>query len=196
MQRGNDITGILLAGGKSSRMGREKGLIRLGKGYLYQYPLKVLEHFCNEILISTCNKLNIRENYQQICDEVPGRGPAGGISTCLQKSSSELNIILSYDLPFVDIRLVRFLIDSMEDYDVVVPTAIPGKVEPLCGIYRKQVGDTMKELIASGEYAVHKVFQKVKTRIIAIDDSFSFYHSRLFLNINSEEDLSDLSGDF
>jgi len=69
------ITGILLAGGMSSRMGREKGRIKLGNRYLYEYPLQILETCCDEILISTC----------------------------LKHSSNELNVVLSYDMPAVSL---------------------------------------------------------------------------------------------
>jgi molybdopterin-guanine dinucleotide biosynthesis protein A len=96
------ITGILLAGGQSSRMGHDKGMIRLGKFLMYQYPLKVLESLCDEILISTCKPLEIEEDYEQVCDKITGIGPIGGVVTCLEKSANELNIILSYDLPLVN----------------------------------------------------------------------------------------------
>ena len=97
-----NITGILLAGGQSRRMGRDKGMIRIGKFLMYQYPLKVLESLCDEILISTCNPMEIEEDYEQVCDNIPGIGPIGGVATCLEKSSNDLNIILSYDLPLVN----------------------------------------------------------------------------------------------
>jgi molybdenum cofactor guanylyltransferase len=100
----------LLAGGQSSRMGRDKGMIRIGKFLMYQYPLKVLESLCDEILISTCNPMEIKEDYEQVCDEIPGIGPIGGVVTCLKKSSNDLNIILSYDLPLVNRELFAELL--------------------------------------------------------------------------------------
>jgi molybdopterin-guanine dinucleotide biosynthesis protein A len=99
------ITGILLAGGQSSRMGQDKGMIRLGKFLMYQYPLRILESLCDEILISTCKPMNIKEDYEQVCDKIPGIGPIGGTVTCLEKSSNDLNIILSYDLPLINREL-------------------------------------------------------------------------------------------
>jgi molybdopterin-guanine dinucleotide biosynthesis protein A len=110
-----NITGILLAGGQSSRMGRDKGMIRIGKFLMYQYPLKVLESLCDEILISTCNPMEIEEDYEQVCDEIPGIGPIGGVVTCLEKSSNDLNIILSYDLPLVNRDLFTELLKYSGD---------------------------------------------------------------------------------
>lgn len=105
-----NITGILLAGGQSSRMGRDKGMIRIGKLLMYQYPLRVLEALCDEILISTCNPMETEEDYEQVCDKIPGIGPIGGVVTCLEKSSNDLNIVLSYDLPLVNRELFTELL--------------------------------------------------------------------------------------
>jgi molybdopterin-guanine dinucleotide biosynthesis protein A len=106
------ITGILLAGGQSRRMGCDKGMIRLGEFQMYQYPLKVLESLCSEILISTCKPMKIEEDYEQLRDKIPGIGPIGGTIACLEKSSNDLNIILSYDLPLVNrelfIKLLKY----------------------------------------------------------------------------------------
>ena len=95
----NKITGILLAGGMSHRMGKEKGFIRIGPKYLYQYALQVLDNLCDEVLISTCKEGLFLEKYPLVCDEIPGIGPMGGINTCLKQSSNEINVVLSYDMP-------------------------------------------------------------------------------------------------
>jgi molybdopterin-guanine dinucleotide biosynthesis protein A len=106
------ISGILLAGGRSTRMGRNKGMIRIGDLLMYQYPLRILESLCDEILISTCQPLTIEEDHEQVCDEVPGTGPAGGIMTCLQRSSHDLNIVVSYDMPLLHADLFRLLLEN------------------------------------------------------------------------------------
>lgn len=189
------ITGILLAGGKSSRMGREKGFIMLGEKMLYQYPLRVLESLCDEILISTCKKMKIEEKHKQVCDDIPGLGPIGGISTCLKKSSSNVNIILSYDLPMVKKELLEELLRSNTRHDVVLPAMKPGQIEPLCGIYKKEVGAVMQDQISKGIYAVHKVLPLLQSKIIQITPGMPFYHPDLFRNINAETDLKNLPPD-
>lgn len=91
-------------------MGRDKGMIRIGKLLMYQYPLRVLESLCDEILISTCKPMEIEEDYEQVCDNIPGIGPIGGVVTCLEKSSNDLNIVVSYDLPLVNRELFTELL--------------------------------------------------------------------------------------
>jgi molybdopterin-guanine dinucleotide biosynthesis protein A len=102
------ITGILLAGGMSRRFGQDKGKIKIGDRYLYRYALDTLEQVCDEILISTCNELYDWGNYTSVCDEIPGIGPMGGIFTCLKQSGSEINIVLSCDLPLVHKELLSY----------------------------------------------------------------------------------------
>ena len=192
-QAGKKITGILLSGGKSSRMRKEKGNIRIGKQMMYQYPLGILESLCDEILISTCGQNYFEENHEQICDEIPDIGPIGGIYTCLKRSSYELNIILSYDLPLLNEELLRKLLIHAVKYDVVLPAMIADRPEPLCGIYNKRIINVLRDQIDKKIYAVHKVLPFVNSNTILLNNAMSFYHPDLFLNINGEEDLDQLS---
>jgi molybdopterin-guanine dinucleotide biosynthesis protein A len=189
----NKITGILLAGGESKRMGRDKGKIKIGKHYLFSYPLKILETLCDEILISRCSTDKLPVEHTHICDDIPGIGPLGGIYTCLKKSSNKLNIVLSCDLPLVNEELVRHMLTEAGKYDILVPALMSDKPEPLCGIYHKHVGEKMLELIENKTFAVHKILPLVASRTILIDESMPFYHSDIFLNINRSEDLTKLA---
>lgn len=183
------ITGILLAGGQSSRMGYEKGKILLGDKLLYQYPLKVLESLCDEIIISSCKKNYFTENYKQLCDEIPDLGPMGGLYTCLKKSSTDLNFVLSYDLPLMKKELFLELMKYTDKFDIILPEMAAGNAEPLCGIYKKSVYNTFQNLIKSGNYSVHTALQKVKSKTVLINDNMPFYQPDLFMNINKESDL-------
>ena len=190
------ITGILLAGGMSRRMGREKGVLKIGKRYLFQYPLKVLETICDEILISTCNDSSLPVRYTTVCDEVRGIGPLGGIYTCLKRSSNDLNIVLSYDLPLVNEGLLRYLIRERGSFDIVLPSLQENRMEPLCGIYQKRVAAKLKDLIDTKEYAVYRALQLTKSRTLLINDQMPFWHPDLFLNINHVDDLKRLPSGF
>ncbi len=186
------ITGILLSGGKSSRMGKEKGNIKIGNYFMYQYPLRVLESLCDEILISTCGNLEMEENYEQICDEVPNIGPIGGLYTCLKRSSNELNIVLSYDLPMVNEDLFKDLLKSRDQFDIILPALKEGNPEPLCGIYKKSTQDVFGKMIDRKVYAVRKALPLVRSKIIVLEETSPFFRADIFLNINRETDLKDL----
>ncbi|MCK5137343.1 MAG: molybdenum cofactor guanylyltransferase [Bacteroidales bacterium] len=186
------ITGILLAGGMSKRMGREKGILKIGDRFLYQYPLRILEALCDEILISTCKNFTPPLAYPTVCDEVAGIGPMGGIYTCLNRSSNDLNIVLSYDMPLVNEGLLKHLIHESEAHDIVLPALQKNKPEPLCSIYRKSVAGVFRDLIEKNIFAVHRILPLVNSRTILIDDRMPFYNPDIFLNINQESDLNRL----
>jgi molybdopterin-guanine dinucleotide biosynthesis protein A len=186
------ITGILLAGGMSSRMGREKGEVMIGRRRLYEFPLQLLENLCEEILISTCKNPSPVPHHPAICDEIKGIGPMGGILSCLEQSTNDLNIILSYDMPLLHESLLEYLVSESKGYDIVVPALDKTRPEPLCAVYRKRITPVLRELISEKEFAVHKVIVRSRSKVLIIDDRFPFFHPGLFLNVNSLEDLDRL----
>jgi molybdopterin-guanine dinucleotide biosynthesis protein A len=190
------ITGILLAGGMSRRMGSEKGTLRIGSSLLFQYPLGVLEGLCDEILVSTCEGSVLRVDHQKVCDEVKGIGPLGGIYSCLKQSTNELNLVLSYDMPLVNESLFRFLISEVDDYDIVLPCMQGERPEPLCGIYRKHITAAMEEMISKKDFAVNHLLTRCDSKIVPISKEMECWLPDLFLNINSKEDLKRLPPDF
>ncbi|MCF8226742.1 MAG: molybdenum cofactor guanylyltransferase [Bacteroidales bacterium] len=185
----NHITGILLAGGKSTRMGTDKGTIDTGDKKLFQYPLKLLEATCDEILISTCRTSQDYKHYEQVCDEIYGIGPLGGIYTCLKRSASDINIVLSYDMPMLTQSLIIDLLGYSDAYELVLPALEKKDPEPLCGIYNKSLTGSIEKIISGGAYAVHKLIPMVKTRILTITASKDYFHPDLFMNVNSPADL-------
>jgi molybdopterin-guanine dinucleotide biosynthesis protein A len=195
-QHAGHMTGILLAGGKSSRMGKEKGSLKLGNQFLYEYPLQVLEACCENILISSCNPSLPRAPHPLVCDEISGLGPLGGIYSCLKYSSTELNVILSYDMPGINVPLIHYLLTEAKGYDVVVPALIEHQPEPLCGVYRKSALPVFEACIQQKEYAVHKALRKSRSKVLIIHQHMDFWHPELFININTREDLERLSPGF
>ncbi len=190
------LTGILLAGGMSRRMGSEKGTLRIGDALLYEYPLRVLEMLCDEILISTCNKSMFPVPYLKVCDEIPGIGPLGGIFSCLKQSSNDLNLVLSYDMPLVSESLFQLLIGKKEQYDVVLPAMQESRPEPLCGLYSKNVIGRMEQMIKEQDFAVHHLLTRCSSGIIQISEEMECWQADLFMNINQKEDLHRLPPGF
>ena len=188
-EKGSKITGILLAGGMSRRMGKEKGHLRIGNALLYQYPLRVLEKLCDEVLISTCDTSFSETGQRCICDEVKGIGPLGGIYSCLKHSSNELNLVLSYDMPMVSEALFTTLVNSREDYDLVLPALNGERPEPLCGLYMRKLIEELKEMIDAQDYAVRHLSLNCHSKLLTVSREMSCWHKDLFLNINSKEDL-------
>jgi len=190
------ITGILLAGGLSKRMGREKGILRIGNALLYQYPLGVLESVCDEVLVSTCNDSVLKVKHRIVCDEVKGMGPMGGIYSCLKASASDLNLVLSYDMPLVNDALFRLLLSESATYDIVLPGVNQKRPEPLCGLYRKSIASIMKEMMDENDLTVHHLLKRCNSNIITISSEMECWRPDLFMNINSKEDLNNIPTGF
>ena len=185
------ISGILLAGGKSKRMGKDKAFINyLGKE-LYRYPLEILEHFCDDIIISTSNSLFLETGYKLCPDEISGIGPMGGIYTCLKETKHEYSLVLGCDTPLINHHIIRELIAHISAHSVVVAMNSEGFPESLIGIYKKTCSDSLKSRIEKQNFKMSDFLRDEK----ALFHNLSLPHSdllKLFSNINTKQDLQSL----
>jgi molybdopterin-guanine dinucleotide biosynthesis protein A len=187
------ITGILLAGGKSSRMGTEKGKIQLNGHELMKSPLNALEATCDNIIISTCNKSFKYPDHQVICDKIPGLGPIGGIYTSLEKSGSDLNIVLSYDMPFITADLLKYLVKHSGEYDITAPSLENQLPEPLCAVYNKSTIPFIEQNIRKENYKVNALFPLVKFNHIIVPHDLPFFSPYLFRNVNNPDEFEEIN---
>ncbi len=187
------ITGILLAGGKSSRMGTEKGEIILNGKKMMNFPLMALESVCDHILISTCNESFKYPEYQVICDEIPGLGPIGGILTCLKKSDSELNIVLSYDMPFVSSELLSYLIKHSAGFNITAPSLENQLPEPLCAIFHKNTASVITDSIRNKNYKVNDLFRQTTFNHVIIHSELPFFNPFVFYNVNKPDEFEEIN---
>ena len=186
----NDITGIILSGGKSSRLGQEKGLATFNGKPLVSYAINVLQPVCGKLIISANNQIEEykKYGYDVVQDEVSGVGPMGGILACLKKSVSRFNIILSCDTPFINTGLFGYLLSFAEYYQVIVPKH-DGFIEPLCAIYSTNVLWELQNAIDRGNYRMHDFFTKVAFKAVSIKPDLHFFTDDLFVNINTSREL-------
>ncbi len=184
------VTGIILAGGKSSRMGTDKGLQNLCGRPLISYSIQVLSAFCSEIIISSSSDVYDLFGYKVVADKFPGIGPMGGIYSALSDSKTEKNLVLSCDLPFVSEELLHFILEKTSGYQVAVPWQGNQHYEPLCGFYSNSVKDEMRNFIQKGNYKLPDLFEEISINKLVINNRLEFYTESLFLNVNSKHDLA------
>jgi molybdopterin-guanine dinucleotide biosynthesis protein A len=184
------VTGIILAGGKSSRMGTDKGLQELCGRPLISYTIQVLSGLCDTIIISSSSDAYKSFGYDVVADEFPGIGPMGGIYSALNQSKTEKNLILSCDLPFASHELLSYILKNSEGYQVAVPWQGEQHYEPLCGFYNLTVLHPMKAFIQKGNYKLPDLFEAIKINRLVINNESDFYHENLFFNVNSKHDLA------
>jgi len=188
----NQLTGIILSGGKSSRMGREKGLVNFRGKPLISYSIEALKQLTGTIIIGANNNL---EEYKKfgfdvVNDEVEGIGPMGGLLSTLRYSTTDKNLVVSCDTPFINSGLLQYLMRYMQDYDIVAASHGNGKTEPLCAIYSRNVIPVMEKKVNDGVFKLRSIFQEVRFRALRVDTSLPFYMNRLFYNVNIPEDLN------
>lgn len=181
------LTAIILTGGKSSRMGRDKALVKVDGQTLLERATGFCSSIANEVLISSDSEVHGVNGIKTIPDEYKDCGPMGGIYSCLKESANEWCFVLSVDAPFVEKELLNDLIRNAAGFDAVVPVH-SGKKEPLIALYHKQMLPELRKELDSGSYKLQILLQKVNTCYTDVTQLQQEY-PRLFSNINFLEDL-------
>jgi len=178
-------TAIILAGGKGSRMGGvDKGLLPVGGEPLIAHIIRQLEDHFDEVIIGT-NEVGKYAflNRKTVPDDIKDQGPLMGILSCLKASASEVNFITACDIPVMNIRLIRNMINLSAEVDVVMPVAGNDKYEPLYAVYRKSVIRAAEQVLSSPGRRIIELLRHVPVKLIPFDDS------QWYQNLNTREEL-------
>ena len=187
-----DITGVILAGGKSSRFGINKAFSEINGSRLIDIVAGLLTSIFTRTVLIT----NSPEEYSYLGlpirkDLIRGLGPIGGILTGLEDISDEAGFFIACDMPFVSEDLIRYIVSVRGEFDAVVPK-IDWKIEPLHALYRKSCLPVIRELIASGVYQTIKAFDRLNVRYLnEAEIKANDPQMRSFFNVNRPEELVD-----
>ena len=187
MNEERKITAIILAGGKSSRMMQEKGLVYLHNKPLIGHMIDKVKTITNNIIIITSNPAYLQFGYPCIDDAMKDKGPLGGIYTGLVNSSTQKNLLLGCDMPFLSEKLLAELINNCADENVLL-TEHKGLAEPLCSVYDKQCATHIRSLLEQNQLKITDALEGLKTRVISFDKE-EWFSGNEFANINSEDEL-------
>ncbi|CAN5314522.1 molybdenum cofactor guanylyltransferase [soil metagenome] len=184
------ITGILLAGGKSSRMGSDKGILKVNGLAMAEHVIHALEKITSSIIIIANNENYAQFGYPVYKDVITDCGPMGGIYTGLLHSETNLNLVVSCDIPFVSVELLQALAVSPDKTDIVVPF-LGESAQPLCARYRKSCAEKLAGFLDKGLFKMKDTFSTLSIERI---DTFSIegFESRQLANINSKKELQDI----
>ena len=185
------IAGVLLAGGKSTRMGTDKALLQLHGRPLISYSADTLRQVFKTVILAA----NSSGRYdflrlQSVPDMYTDCGPLGGIHAALTYLPMEKIFVLACDTPYVPSDLVRYLISQETNASLVVPS-IENRLHPLCGIYSQGCLAAITRQLESGRYRVHDLFDLLPNKAVPITPDLPFYRDDILRNINSPEDLAD-----
>jgi molybdopterin-guanine dinucleotide biosynthesis protein A len=187
-----EITGIILAGGKSLRYGKNKALVEVEGTRLVERVISVIQPLFEDLIIIT----NTPREYDYLQlpmheDVIKGLGPLGGVYTGLETISTESGFFVACDMPFLQKDLIRHMVEIKDDFDAVVPK-VDWKIEPLHAIYTKNCLPAIKKLINAQGYQIIKFFDNIRVRYVKEEEIRSF-DSKLesFLNVNSPGELTN-----
>ncbi len=175
------VTGIIMAGGKSSRMGEDKGLMIYKGNPMISYPLSVLQGICGEIIISTNNIEYSRFGYRLIDDAIKGIGPIGGLYSSLMASKNEWNLVVACDMPFVSESFLRELIAfEKKGFNALVPQNTNKQYEALCALYSKSCIPIIENQIKKKEFGLYQLLNKLHVNKLSVS-----IDNRNFINLNT-----------
>lgn len=190
MENKSDITGFILAGGKSRRMGTNKAFLMFQNVPLLKHMIMLIEPVCHEVFVSGRATGYDVFNVPIIPDLFSDCGPIAGIYSSLNHSESDWNLLVSVDVPFVNEELFRHLILHSGESDCIIPKHASG-VEPLVGLYHRRILPVVEEMIGNGDYKLMDLLARLNTRFLDCNDLVTKY-PRLFLNVNCPEDYRSI----
>ena len=187
------VTGIILAGGRSSRMGRDKAALPFGDLPLLSWVVKRVATVCDPVIVvaKTADAYRV-SGATVITDQWPGEGPLVGLHAGLMGTQTEYAAVVACDLPFVDPALLAGLIDLAPGWSAIVPEAL-GNVHPLCAIYHRSVGQHAEDILTRGGGSLRRLLAVPALRVRFIpEDNLRAWDPQLrsFTNLNTPEDYA------
>jgi FdhD protein len=184
------VTGVILAGGASSRMGSDKALLPYQGGRFIEAIHRRMEELFEEVIVATGE--TGRYDFlpcRRVTDLYPGMGALAGIHAALRASGSEKIFVVACDMPHLAPDLIRHLCSLAEGADVVVPEGDGGLLEPLHAVYRKGVLPAVEDALRDGQCRVVSFFDRVRVRRVPLAEVERIDPGRCaFRNINTPED--------
>ena len=181
-------TAIILAGGKSSRMGHDKGLLIHNNISFIAHIIATIKPFVNDILLVSDHGSHDTFNATRIQDIYPNSGPVGGIYTGLTYSKSDHNFVLSCDIPLLNGELIHFLKEQHEKDKQITCLKVEEQVMPLIGVYHKSCAPIFEHALIKKEFKLLNAIESCTTNIVATPEPLQQYTK----NINTPQQYKQL----
>lgn len=185
------ITGAILAGGKSSRMGSDKAFVKLDNHPIIKYIIQEIKPETGELLLVTNNQPAYRHlGLPLVSDIYANRGPLSGIHSALVHARFDRVLVLACDMPFLSRKLVRYLIGQSQDYDVTVPL-LKGYPQPLLAVYARTCLESVEVSLQKPNPRIIDFYSRVRVKYVK-ENEFSMFVDprRVFFNVNTPDDLA------
>ena len=184
------ITGIVLSGGSSRRMGKDKSLLFFEGQRLVSYVVSALEGVCQQILVVAQPQQDLNFLGKTVVhDVIPGYGALMGLYTGLKNAPTDRILAVACDMPFIQPKLLEYLIHADVKADVVVPK-IDGHFEPLLAVYSRNCLGPIEDMINRSRKCVYDFYPHVRVREISQKELRIFDPElKSFINFNTPQEL-------
>lgn len=185
-----ELAGIVLAGGKSRRFGKDKALYMFNNRTFFEHALYNLKAVSDvTAVIGRANQRNEASLYLTDDEVYREKGPLAGLYTAMKEVKADWYLVIACDMPLVDQEiLTEILLNRTDNHEAVIPV-IHGKIHPLIALYRQTVLPEVESLLAKGNLKMMSLIEKIDA--VYLDESH-FKDSNRFANINQMEDLKIL----
>ena len=188
------MTGVILSGGKNTRMGTNKAFLEIDGERLIDRTTRIFKDIFQEVILSTNSPLDYLDHDGVIvADIIKGKGALGGIYTGLFFASHDHAFVSACDMPFLNRNFIEYMVERTDNYDIVVPKLTEG-FQPLHAIYSKQCLPAIKRVINQDKLKITGFYKGLKTLEITEDVMKSFDPEvKMFINVNTRSDLEQIS---
>ncbi|WP_262507356.1 molybdenum cofactor guanylyltransferase [Salegentibacter salegens] len=178
---------FVLAGGKSSRMGRDKGLVSLNEEPMILHVLRELEFLKIPTKIIANNSAYKKFNLPIYNDVIPEKGPMGGLLTAMENTKAEMVLLLACDMPFITASAIEKLLNN-SDNEQITASMFNQKINPLFSIYPVILKENIKKSIALGNLKMTDFILKNQHVLLPFENEIS---GKIFKNINTEKERKE-----
>lgn len=184
------VYGLVLAGGKSRRMGRDKALLDRGGKSQLAYAVDVLAQCVDRVFVSTRADQKDdqeRNRYEQIVDRYHDIGPVAGILSALEKHADVDWLIVACDLPNIDVATIQSLLNARDGEQpfTAYSSSYDGLPEPLCAVYHSGCIEIIRRFVDDGVNCPRKILIRSDTRLLTQSDPSALD------NVNTPDDLQN-----
>lgn len=181
------LSGAILAGGKSRRMGRDKALLTVDGIPLIEHTRSLLHRFCTEVFIAGERPDLASDELPAYADQFPGSS-LGGVHTALQHAANDWVMVAACDLARPSALLLRALLSARTaDCAAVVPVT-PKGLEPLFALYHRRCLHQVEAMLTAGELTVQRLFERIEYTGVDVEKIAADWRT-LLGNVNTPADL-------
>jgi len=192
------VSGIVLSGGRSRRMGTDKGKLRWPPGNaqgptLLEVTVARVASVCEEVLV-VGSRGPVPAGTRQVSDRYPDGGSLGGIASGLLAALHPRALVVATDMPFLNVTLLRWLAERPGEWDALVPLSREGLPEPLHAVYAKTCLATLCRRVDAGQLKIQDYLGEVETQLVLAAEWHTHDpDARSFFNVNTPEDFAEAS---